>query len=106
MPPKRDAPKKKSSAPAKLGSGKKTEEKEEKDKKKNIIQEGLEFIVSTSFLAKIGGLVHSNSYKVQWILGKRPLTPVLSTRMCCKFLSGKQAARSYIRYPGYVDADE
>ena len=47
MPPKRDAPKKKSSAPAKLGTGKKTEEKEEKDKKKNIIQEGLEFIVST-----------------------------------------------------------
>ena len=46
MPPKRDAPKKKSSAPAKLGIGKKTDEKEEKDKKKNIIQEGLEFIVS------------------------------------------------------------
>ena len=54
MPPKKDAPKKKASAPAKLMSGgkkaveeKAAEEKaaEEKDKKKNIIQEGIEFIV-------------------------------------------------------------
>ena len=52
MPPKKDPPRKKFSAPAALGVGKKTkEEKDEKDKKKNIIQEGFEFIVSNTQLA-------------------------------------------------------